>query len=122
MAKKEDKIPEDIDSELKAPKFGKANTHTTTGYFLDVNESDTITVDPDLGKETISTLGKHFKLEYAQNLVFPKLYSCPSGVLRDTNGINYGISDKLSPVAGAAIDGIFNLEKLSPQEIKKSRA
>ena len=89
---------------------------------IDVNESDTITVDPDLGKETISNLGKHFKLEYAQNLVFPKLYSCPSGVLRDTNGINYGISDKLSPVAGAAIDGIFNLEKLSPQEIKKSRA
>ena len=40
MAKKEDKIPEDIDSELKAPKFGKANTHTTTGYFLDVNEND----------------------------------------------------------------------------------
>ena len=40
MAKKEDKIPEDIDSELKAPKFGKAKTHTTTGYFLDVNEND----------------------------------------------------------------------------------
>ena len=40
MAKKEDKIPEDIDSELKAPKFGKANPHTTTGYFLDVNEND----------------------------------------------------------------------------------
>ena len=38
--KKEDKIPEDIDSELKSPKFGKPKTHTATGYFLDVNEKD----------------------------------------------------------------------------------
>jgi len=38
--KKEDKIPEDIDSELKSPKFGKPKTHTAAGYFLDVNEKD----------------------------------------------------------------------------------
>tara|TARA_B110000014_G_C19983053_1_gene509057 strand:- start:539 stop:901 length:363 start_codon:yes stop_codon:yes gene_type:complete len=40
MAKKKDEIPEDIDAELKAPKFGKAETQTATGYFLDVNETD----------------------------------------------------------------------------------
>ena len=40
MAKKEDKIPEDIDSELKSPKFGKPETHTNSGYILDVNEAD----------------------------------------------------------------------------------
>lgn len=38
--KKEDKVPEDIDSELKSPKFGKPKTHTNTGYFLDVNEKE----------------------------------------------------------------------------------
>jgi len=38
--KKEEKIPEDIDSELKSPKFGKPIRHNTTGYFLDVNEND----------------------------------------------------------------------------------
>ncbi len=48
MAKKEDKIPEDIDSELKAPKFGKADTHTTTGYFLDVNEKLPVCEDYDM--------------------------------------------------------------------------
>tara|TARA_B100000029_G_C17457863_1_gene917391 strand:+ start:168 stop:533 length:366 start_codon:yes stop_codon:yes gene_type:complete len=38
--KKEEQIPEDIDTELKSPKFGKPSTHTRTGYFLDVNEKD----------------------------------------------------------------------------------
>ena len=38
--KKEDKVPEDIDGELKSPKFGKPKTHTNTGYFLDVNEKE----------------------------------------------------------------------------------
>ena len=38
--KKEDKIPEDIDTELKSPKFTKSKTHTTSGYVLEINESD----------------------------------------------------------------------------------
>ena len=40
MTKKKDEIPEEIDSELKSPKFGKPKTHTASGYFLDVNEKD----------------------------------------------------------------------------------
>ena len=40
MAKKKDSIPEDIDAELKAPKFGKPKTHTASGYFLDINEKE----------------------------------------------------------------------------------
>ena len=40
MAKKKDKIPEEIDAELKAPKFGKPKTHTASGYFLDINEKE----------------------------------------------------------------------------------
>ena len=38
MAKKKDEIPEEIDAELKSPKFGKPKTHT--GYILDINEKD----------------------------------------------------------------------------------
>ena len=38
--KKEDKIPEDIDAELKSPKFTKSKTYTTSGYVLEINESD----------------------------------------------------------------------------------
>ena len=40
MAKKKDDIPEEIDAELKAPKFGKPKTHTVSGYILDINEND----------------------------------------------------------------------------------
>ena len=40
MAKKKNEIPEDIDGELKSPKFGKPKTHTNSGYILDVNEAD----------------------------------------------------------------------------------
>ena len=40
MVKKEEQIPEDIDAELKSPKFGKPNKQTRTGYFLDVNDKD----------------------------------------------------------------------------------
>ena len=40
MTKKKDEIPEDIDGELKSPKFGKPKTHTNSGYILDVNEAD----------------------------------------------------------------------------------
>ena len=38
--KKEDKIPEDVDVELKSPKFTKSKTYTTSGYVLEINESD----------------------------------------------------------------------------------
>ena len=38
--KKEDKIPEDIDAELKTPKFTKSKTFTASGYILEFNESD----------------------------------------------------------------------------------
>ena len=40
MAKKKDAIPEDIDAELKSPKFGKPKTHSVSGYILDINETD----------------------------------------------------------------------------------
>ena len=37
MAKKKNEIPEEIDAELKSPKFGKPKTHTASGYILDIN-------------------------------------------------------------------------------------
>ena len=77
---------------------------------IDVNESDTITVDPELDDSTLKELMKHFKLKHAQNLVFPKLYSCPSGVYRNTKGVNFGISDVASPVSGASIENFFSIK------------
>ena len=40
MVKKQDDIPEDVNKELKSPKFGKPKSHTTSGYVLDINEQD----------------------------------------------------------------------------------
>ena len=56
---------------------------------LDVNESDTITVDPEIDISIIEELKKYFQIEFAQNLVFPKLYSCPSGVYRNSKGLYF---------------------------------
>ena len=38
--KKEDKIPEDIDAELKSPKFTKSKAFTASGYILEFKESN----------------------------------------------------------------------------------
>ena len=40
MAKKKEEIPEEVDIELKSPKFGKPKTHTVSGYVLDINDAD----------------------------------------------------------------------------------
>tara|TARA_B110000037_G_C17028957_1_gene468597 strand:- start:733 stop:1188 length:456 start_codon:yes stop_codon:yes gene_type:complete len=90
---------------------------------IDVNETDLITVDPNLGKETINQLSKHFKINVAQNLVFPKLYSCPSGVYRDkkTNK-TYGISDKNSPSSGAVSEGLHDFTERSQRVSSVPRA
>ena len=76
---------------------------------LDVNESDTITVDPEIDISIIEELKKYFQIEFAQNLVFPKLYSCPSGVYRNSKGLNFGASDTLSPVASAVEENIYKI-------------
>ena len=90
---------------------------------IDVNETSLITVDPDVGNETISKLSKSFEINIAQNLVFPKLYSCPSGVYRDTkSGNTFGFGDRNSPVAGACSEGLYNLSSEGTFNAIKVRA
>ena len=90
---------------------------------IDAGGRDSIQVDPAMGEDSMNELAKEFKLEIAQNLVFPKLYSCPSGVYRDhETGKTYGMGDKASPVAGAVAEGDFVIEKLSSDESTTVRA
>ena len=90
---------------------------------IDVNETNLITVDPDVGNETINKLSKSFEINIAQNLVFPKLYSCPSGVYRDTkSGNTFGFGDRNSPVAGACSEGLYNLSSEGTFNGSKVRA
>lgn len=78
---------------------------------IDAGGRRSIRVDPALGDDVLDELGREFDLEVAQNLVFPKLYSCPSGVCRDAaNGRTQGCGDRANPVAGAVAEGRFEIE------------
>lgn len=78
---------------------------------IDASDRGSIGVDPAVGPEIIAALEAKHELELAQMLVFPKFYSCPSGVMHDAaRGLNYGISDKSQPVAGAAAEAPFVLD------------
>jgi len=77
---------------------------------IDASARGTVRADPAMGEAALVALGKVFKLEVAQQLVFPKLYSCPSGVSRDpASGQCWGIADVSQPSAGAATPAPFTL-------------
>jgi gamma-glutamyltranspeptidase/glutathione hydrolase len=78
---------------------------------IDASARGSVRADPRMGAAALDELRKHFALEVAQQLVFPKLYACPSGVARDAAGMCYGISDVSQPVAGAAVPAPFTLEE-----------
>lgn len=76
---------------------------------IDASSRGTVRADPAMGKAALDELAKVFELEVAQLMVFPKLYSCPSGVLRDPDsGTCWGAADKSSPIAGAAAPATSN--------------
>jgi gamma-glutamyltranspeptidase / glutathione hydrolase len=78
---------------------------------IDASDRGSIRVDPRAGEAVLGELARHFELEVAQQLVFPKLYACPSGVARDpATGLCSGISDPLHPIAGAAAAAPFVIE------------
>lgn len=68
---------------------------------IDASDRGSLRVDPALPAQTLAALGRHYALEVAQRGVLPKLYACPSAVLREASGINYGLSDPSSPTAAA---------------------
>ena len=73
---------------------------------IDAGYEDYIRVDPEIGHRAIAELSKEFKVEIAQNLVFPKLYACPSGVYRNAGtGQTEGCCDKMNPSSGAVAEG-----------------
>jgi gamma-glutamyltranspeptidase/glutathione hydrolase len=83
---------------------------------IDASDRGAIRVNPAAGAAVIADLGRDHDLEIDQLLVFPKLYSCPSGVLRDpATGLNHAMSDPSNPVAGAGAEAPFELTGHSHQ-------
>ncbi len=78
---------------------------------IDASNRGSWRIDPRVGPDVIAELGRQSALEIAQQLVFPKLYSCPAGVARDpATGRSTGIADISSPIAGAAAAGPMDLD------------
>ncbi|MGI9490353.1 MAG: gamma-glutamyltransferase [Geminicoccaceae bacterium] len=78
---------------------------------IDASDRGSIRVDPRLGDDVLNVLAADFKLEIAQLLVFPKLYSCPSGVSREPgSGLCHGLNDPSQPIGGAAAAAPFRLD------------
>ncbi|HEX6141769.1 MAG TPA: gamma-glutamyltransferase [Geminicoccaceae bacterium] len=89
---------------------------------IDASDRGSIRVDPRVGEDILAELARDFELEVAQRLVFPKLYSCPSGVSRDpATGLCAGTSDPSLPIGAAAAAGPFELEP-SPRGAPAVRA
>jgi len=77
---------------------------------IDAAARGSVRADPAMGEAALAELKKVFTVEVAQQLVFPKLYACPSGVSRDpATGQCWGIADVSQPVAGAATPAPFSL-------------
>src|SRR3546814_18052612 len=69
---------------------------------IDASARGSPRADPAMGEAALAELRKVFTLEVAQQLVFPKLYACPSGVARDPAPRHcWGIADVSQPVARA---------------------
>lgn len=91
--------------------FGLSLEEAVNHPRIDASDRGSIRVDPRLGDEVITELSRHFQIEVAQLLVFPKLYSCPSGVSRDpATGVSHGINDPSQPIGGAAAAAPFVLD------------
>ena len=77
---------------------------------IDASDRGSVRADPRLGAETLDALRRHWPVELAQRLVFPKLYACPSGVSRDpATGRCQGLNDPSQPLGGAAAPAPFQL-------------
>jgi gamma-glutamyltranspeptidase/glutathione hydrolase len=91
--------------------FGLSLEEAMTHPRIDASDRGSIRVDPRLGTEMLTALAQDFELEIAQLLVFPKLYSCPSGVSRDpASGLCHGLNDPSQPIGGAAAAAPFQLD------------
>ena len=90
---------------------------------INASGDDIISVDPEVGEDILKSLENQFNIELAQNLVFPKLYACPSAVYRNSESKRmFGCSDKSNPVAGAVIEKEFILDDIAIGDAGTARA
>lgn len=69
---------------------------------IDVSGGPEVTADPRLAPEILATLERRFTVRRCEALVWPKLFACPSAILRESaSGDAYGMTDPTQPMAAA---------------------
>jgi gamma-glutamyltranspeptidase/glutathione hydrolase len=70
---------------------------------IDVSGGAEVVVDRRLAPEVLAGLRARFQVREAEHLVMPKLFACPTAVLRDPSTAQAsGMTDPTQPAAGAA--------------------
>jgi len=70
---------------------------------IDVSGGSEIIADRRLAPEVLAGLRARFQIREAEHLVMPKLFACPTAVLRDPRtGEASGMTDPMQPAAGGA--------------------
>jgi gamma-glutamyltranspeptidase / glutathione hydrolase len=68
---------------------------------IDVSGGPDVGADPRLAPEIVAALEQRFTVQPHEAMVWPKLYACPSAILREPSGEAFGITDPTHPMAGA---------------------
>jgi gamma-glutamyltranspeptidase/glutathione hydrolase len=71
---------------------------------VDVSGSGGFAIDRRLPPDIIERLSRQPGATVAEHTVFPARFACPNMVLRDADGMNYGISDVMSPWSAAVAE------------------
>jgi gamma-glutamyltranspeptidase/glutathione hydrolase len=71
---------------------------------VDVNGSGRFAIDRRLPPDIIERLSREPGATVAEHTVFPARFACPNMVLRGADGMNYGISDVMSPWSAAVAE------------------
>ncbi|MFK8084223.1 MAG: gamma-glutamyltransferase [Granulosicoccus sp.] len=86
---------------------------------LDASDRDSVRADPELGPKVLAALASQHKLEISQQLVFPKLYACVSGVAREKEQFT-GLSDPSQPLAGASGPCCFTPDDIDDEALRNT--
>jgi gamma-glutamyltranspeptidase/glutathione hydrolase len=69
---------------------------------IDVSGGPEVGADRRLAPEILAALEARFAVREVDAMVWPKLFACPSAILRERGGEAFGMTDPTQPVAGVA--------------------
>jgi gamma-glutamyltranspeptidase/glutathione hydrolase len=70
---------------------------------IDVSGGPAVGADRRLAPEILAALEARFTVQETESMVWPKLFACPSAILRDpASGEAFGMTDPMQPMAGVS--------------------